>query len=230
MTEGRYLYRRGVGYLLEATPEWGLGLSLNHFDDHASLHIMPVFGSIFVRLPKQFWRPTPIGEFMASWGFSWRWGKHDLGRALHLNWGNRCKIIHMPWDYTFIRHDVLMADGSWKRVARGRFDEVGDEGCPWNWTDKLQETHDYIYTLRSGTVQHRKATIGVEEREWRQKWLRWCPWFAKVRRTIDVSFSDEVGERTGSWKGGCLGCGYDLLPGETPLECLRRMERERKFT
>jgi hypothetical protein len=44
-----------------------------------------------------------------------------------------------------------------------------------------------------------------------------------------IEFNDEVGERTGSWKGGTLGCGYNLLPNETPLECLRRMEKERKF-
>lgn len=25
-------------------------------------------------------------------------------------------------------------------------------------------------------------------------------------------------------------CGYDLKPGETPLQCLRRMQSERRFT
>lgn len=48
-------------------------------------------------------------------------------------------------------------------------------------------------------------------------------------RAIDVQFSDEVGERTGSWKGGTIGCGYNMLPGESPLDTLRRMEAERKF-
>lgn len=47
---------------------------------------------------------------------------------------------------------------------------------------------------------------------------------------IDIEFSDEVGERTGSWKGGVLGCGFDMLPGERPVDALRRMELERKFT
>jgi hypothetical protein len=69
----------------------------------------------------------------------------------------------------------------------------------------------------------------VEEREWRPRWFKWTSLFARKRKTINVDFNDEVGERTGSWKGGTLGCGYDLLPNETPLECLRRMERERKF-
>ena len=46
---------------------------------------------------------------------------------------------------------------------------------------------------------------------------------------MSVNFSDEVGERSGSWKGGTLGCGYDLLKNETMEQCLRRMEKERKF-
>jgi hypothetical protein len=83
--------------------------------------------------------------------------------------------------------------------------------------------------LKNGTVQERFATVNVEEREWRPRWFKFTKLFAKVRRTIGVEFSDEVGERTGSWKGGTVGCGYDLLPKETPLACLRRMEKERKF-
>lgn len=50
-----------------------------------------------------------------------------------------------------------------------------------------------------------------------------------MSRSIDVEFNAEVGERTGSWKGGCIGCGYQMNPNETPLQALRRMEAERKF-
>lgn len=32
-----------------------------------------------------------------------------------------------------------------------------------------------------------------------------------------------------SWKGGTIGCGYALRPNESPYECLKRMEQERKF-
>jgi len=73
------------------------------------------------------------------------------------------------------------------------------------------------------------ATISVEEREWRPRWFKWIGLFNKIRTTIDDDFDAEVGERSGSWKGGTLGCGYELLPKETPLQCLRRMERERIF-
>jgi hypothetical protein len=53
--------------------------------------------------------------------------------------------------------------------------------------------------------------------------------FSKTQKTISIDFDREVGERKGSWKGGTLGCGYELLPNENPLECLRRMEKDRKF-
>ncbi len=227
MTEGRYFYKSGKGYRLEISKRWGLALALCHFEENASLQVMLIYGQFFIRLPKSFWREPK--EMMSSYGFSWAWGKDDRGRDIHFNWGDKYKIIHMPWDYTHIRHDILMADKTWKRVGKGGLDNMNDDSMPWRWTDKFQETYDYKYLLRSGNAQEVKATIGVEEREWRQKWLKWTPLFAKVRRTIDVSFSNEVGERSGSWKGGCTGCGYNLLKGETPLQCLRRMEKERKF-
>lgn len=102
---------------------------------------------------------------------------------------------------------------------------------PWHWKHQEhrvtseKEVHPYRYTLRNGTVQERTATIQAEYRRWTRYW--W-PRVMEVR-AIDVQFSDEVGERTGSWKGGTIGCGYNMLPGESPLDTLRRMEAERKF-
>lgn len=103
---------------------------------------------------------------------------------------------------------------------------------PWSWRhqwhqiDGEPQQHPYRYVLHNGKVQERIATIKAESRLWTRYWLPW----RRISRYIDIEFNDEVGERSGSWKGGTLGCGYELKPSETPLECLRRMERERKFT
>ena len=91
------------------------------------------------------------------------------------------------------------------------------------------KTYNYKYILKNSTEQNAKAHIRVEEREWRWKWLVWLPFPKKVCRAISVNFDKEIGEQSGSWKGGVLGCGYDLRKNETPLECLRRMEKERVF-
>lgn len=102
---------------------------------------------------------------------------------------------------------------------------------PWAWKHRLHEVlsepeaYPYEYVLRSGEVQRRTATIRAERRMWTRWWLP----HKRVSNSIDVTFSDEVGERSGSWKGGCIGCSFQMLAGETPLQALRRMELTRKF-
>jgi hypothetical protein len=92
--------------------------------------------------------------------------------------------------------------------------------------DERAVSYPYKYTLKSGEVQERIASVIKEYRIWGRKWF---PFLTRERNSIWVTFNEEVGERTGSWKGGVTGCGYDLKDGETALECLRRMEKERKF-
>jgi len=52
---------------------------------------------------------------------------------------------------------------------------------------------------------------------------------AEVPVSNILGFDREIGERSGSWKGGCIGCGWDMKPGETAEQTLRRMESERTF-
>lgn len=112
-----------------------------------------------------------------------------------------------------------------------RTDPVISINMPWQWRYvgkhalSGKETHKYHYVLKSWEVQKRTATIDSEESFSFRHWIPWT-W---TRRYINVEFDGEVGERTGSWKGGCTGCSYSMKPNETPVECLRRMERERKF-
>lgn len=71
-----------------------------------------------------------------------------------------------------------------------------------------------------------QATCRVEEREWRfgTGWFKWLSLFrkSKIRRSLDLEFSKEVGPEKGSWKGGTLGTSTDMLPGETPEAAFRR--------
>ena len=89
--------------------------------------------------------------------------------------------------------------------------------------------YPYRYVRKNGEVQERIATVYVERRAWRPKCFKWTSLFERVRQSISIDFNEEVGEETGSWKGGCTGCGWEMLPGETALEALRRMESVRKF-
>ena len=150
------------------------------------------------------------------------WRVYYFERELWFCWGRHTKCVYMPWMLKHIKCEVMRPDGTWvPYVACYEHDKEPD--------GRWQESYPYSYTLRNGEVQNRIATVYVERREWRQKWIQWCPFFALKRKSIEVSFDDEVGERTGSWKGGTIGCGYEMLAGETAEQTLRRMEQERIF-
>jgi len=154
-----------------------------------------------------------------------------MPREVHLKWGTAYKIVHFPWDWDWVRTSTLKSDGTWSHktlTQRLEPNSALDSAYPYYNADAdkslFREEHPYTYTLRSGVQQKVTATIRVSECEWRMRWLKWLPWPRKLHRGIDINFSDEIGERAGSWS-----CSYNMLKGETPLECLRRMEKERTF-
>lgn len=205
----------------EWSRRWGLCLELINWgeDGDWSLKVLPIYGVFFIKLP--FLPRREPADTLDNWGASWNWD--NRGADIHLNWGSRCKIVHLPWDYVHVRSSMLCQDGVWRK-AIGAWERK--EGDPVQAT----ETHHYRYVCRDGTVQDDiEATISVSEMEWRWRMFRWLRWGALVRRTIDVEFSAEVGNRRGSWKGGVLGCSYEMRRDEGPAECLHRMRRERSF-
>lgn len=199
---GRY----GTFWYRFSIASWRWSLDLCKFEDHWALHLF----CFWITLWKSRTEPDDI---MESWGVSYM----PYERCLHLSWGASYRIAYMPWSYSHRLREVMLRDG--------RFVPERDLLEP-EPAETYRETFPYLYRLRSGMAQHRCATVTVERRTW--TW-RWCRWVRRVQTCIDVRFSDEVGEQTGSWKGGVLGCGYEMRPGETPEACLRRMESERVF-
>jgi hypothetical protein len=205
-----------------------------------------LFSFIFLIIPFKIYQyhffihlPFKTGTYDAGMNNK-RFGFYFYGEGLEFSdnivllYKKKTKSIYFPWAYEWFRTSCLRKDGTWEseqvnvrkngKIIRKDFYDTT------KWESVLfSETHDYTYVLNNGHIQKRMATIKVEEREWRMKWLMWTSFKNKKRRVIDVDFSDEVGEGSGSYKGGTLGCSYEMLKNETPLECLRRMERERKF-
>ncbi|MGV8131874.1 MAG: hypothetical protein ACP5N7_07280 [Candidatus Pacearchaeota archaeon] len=197
-----------------------------YFDNRPQIIISPVFCTLIIKLPfKNKWENECD---CPKWGIAYHnqtfW--FYLGGKGNNNGGSKWKTIDMPWRYEWVRTSALRKDNSWEHETKGNNKSFYKD--EWNgilWS----ETYPYTYILKSGEIQNRQATVKVEEREWRMKFLKWVSLFNKTRKTIDVQFNDEVGEKTGSWKGGVTGCGYELLENENPLDCLRRMEKKRKF-
>lgn len=145
------------------------------------------------------------------------------------HWGTKSWRWYMPWTYTWESTEHLSSDG--KTIVSDSAKSKRDWMVYRQEVEEYQKTHsrvlDYTYTLRNGTIQNRKATVSIERRTWK---MRGWPWKKHVRTSIEVSFDQEVGEQSGSWKGGVIGTNHDMLPNETVEQALRRMESERKFT
>ena len=149
-------------------------------------------------------------------------GKTNFPTCLIWQWGNY-NSIDLPWAKQWVRTSILLKDGTWEHETRGNRKEFYND----EWKDE-QYVIEYNYFDKSdNTIIPTK--VYVDEREWRPRWFKWTGLFAYVSRSIDVHFSKEVGSRKGSWKGGVLGCGYSMKKGETALECIKRMEKERTF-
>lgn len=189
------------------------------------------------------WATLGIHGLQAQIEFPSDWHEEKRG-WVRLGFGFGSLNVSFPWSkvvpdegqcsgptYGFQFYEDLLWIRWGKDTGRWKTDPRKSIYMPWAWKHRkheilsAEETHPYAYLLNSGVVQRRTATIKHERRMWTRWWLP----SRRVSNSIDVTFSDEVGERSGSWKGGCIGCSYTMKPGETPLQTLRRMELEREF-
>ncbi len=173
------------------------------------------WGSLYIHLPYK----TGKSESTGGKTYGLMFYHVDSGFPTEM-WFRGWKSFNFPWAYKFDKKEVLMNHG-WKKEERG--DNLWDKH---KWEGKIKlESHPYTYTLKSGEKQEVFAEIYEEKRYWK----RWFGFHRRCDHYIEIEFSGEVGERAGSWKGGCISCSYRILKNETALECLRRMEKERKF-
>ncbi len=184
------------------------------------------WGNLFIHLPIKYVSVTKEDDEGKPYGFYF-YSESKIADSLTICNGKRGKSIAMPWQWDWIRTSKLKKDGTWEHETPGNYkDWYGEK----QWEHLLfKEIHPYVYVCNNGEVQNVDAAISVEEREWRWIWFKFLPFPRLIRRSISVNFSNEVGESAGGYKGGTLGCGYDLRPDEEPWEALARMERECKF-
>jgi len=149
-------------------------------------------------------------------------------------WWKRSHSWYWPWELRHHLTEILkpqlgIPSSDWPVVwsdAGKKFMDSYEERKKAE--QSVNESHPYIYHRKNGQIQNVTATIHVTRMTWRARWWPIIP-IKKVSTSIDVSFDKEVGEGVDGWKGGVVGCGHNMLPFETPLETLRRMEKEVKF-
>jgi len=158
--------------------------------------------------------PREYGLTLSDNHLSVHLGAQTMDSSTTQSWG-----CFLPWaQWRQIAHRIYNADGSL----------AGDVAhCPW---DEHRKVVDAVSRVPFSIIDYDGERVAVEtyieEREWSlgTGWFRWLGHIApkKKSRSLDIRFKSEVGPEKGSWKGGTLGHGIEMLPAETHEDAFRR--------
>lgn len=227
---------------------WGVMLDSgsNHDEEHTGCHLSFYLGkyTLHIELPALI-RDFRIKHLAVSWdaetiarlgrnyyyeSFPREYGFRLTNKFsdLHLHYGpqthssdtSKSKVIFLPWmNWRFIRTSYYGLNLEHIRTIPDRTPYHEYSG----FVDSLP-TRNFRFLDFDG--QELIASTKIEEREWRlgTGCFRWLSWFAKpkIHRSLNILFSDECGPEKGSWKGGTLGTGIDMLPGESHESAFKR--------
>ena len=195
-----------------------------YFDNRAQVDFSFGWGQFYIDIP--FIRSKYDECDPPRYGFYFYSVSNWIPDSFVWCWKRKTYFYYMPWSLDWVRTSILLKDETWvhetKKNRKDFYKVTWDE---LRWINK----YPYTYIKNNGDIQFAIATVKVSEIEWRPKWFKWTKVFAKIRKSIDVEFDREIGEGEGSYKGGVLGCGHNMLKNETPLQCLLRMQDEVRF-
>jgi hypothetical protein len=197
-------------------------------DGHESNILIVAFGwALRVKLPFSI---KPFGKYnehareygfrLSDMGNGYDFLQIFFGPQTHDSSTTKSWSKHLPWkQWNHVRHSLYTPTGEhfYTEPKGADFREYFEkkEACP--------KAHFGFEDYDGELII---ATCCVEEREWHkgEGWFKWLKWFSKpkIRRDLDLAFSAEVGPQKGSWKGGTMGHGIDILPNETPIEAFQR--------
>jgi hypothetical protein len=185
-------------------------------------------------------------------GRDWYWDEHRReygfqisdGGFLHVFMGTQTGDSSTTQDWC-----CYLPFADWRFVRFSLYDGSGEHLKSWDETsrnygagfDRFKDQYEYEAAMRKERFlfadfdgQEIEAATCIQEREWRfgTKWCRWLSVFRKpkIRRSLDIDFSKEVGPRKGSWKGGTLGHGIEMRPTELHRSAFLRYCHEHKLT
>jgi hypothetical protein len=178
----------------------------------------------------KYWSEADIARMGRDW--YWQIDEREFGfclsdGALHVHYGvqtnewpgSKSRCFFYPWrSWRVERKTLYDADG--KRFADLPLKD-------WESRFAIQDTCPTVrFLFRDFDGEEITAITRIEETE--QKWgegrWKWLSLFRRPRvtRGLDIRFLSEVGKRKGSWKGGTVGHGITMLPGETHEDAFRR--------
>ena len=168
-------------------------------------------------------------RFPREYGFSLSDGflQVFLGAQTHDSTTTQSWSKHLPWtQWRFHRFSLYDAAGAefWTQI------EQRGNGVKHRDFDAQREAEarcdKAVFLVDDFDGQRLTVTTHIEEREWKfgEGWFKWLSLFRKpkISRSLSIEFDKECGPEKGSGKGGLIGTGIDMLPGELHEAAFRR--------
>lgn len=171
-------------------------------------------------------------EHAREYGFS-----YSFDGAVHAHYGpqthdsitTRSSVLNLPWaNWRHVRHSIYDLDGKhyWTEDRADRHIQ--------HYIDAKESVPAASFEFLDFDGERITARTHIEEREWLFG-TDWCEWLSlfrrpKIHRSLDIEFSKETGKRKGSWKGGTVGSGIEMLPGEFHESAFRRYCAKHEMT
>lgn len=204
----------------------------------ARINVPNIIRPFRVKHTARYWSEEDIARMGRDWYYEtfpreYGFSLHDgflqvfLGAQTHDSVTTQSWSKFLPWtQWRFVRKSLYDLKGEHFWTEPPRSHKLRPEGT-WDEIQKQTEAvPKAVFEFDDYDGKRIRATTHIEEREWKfgEGWFKWLSLFrsAKVRRDLDIAFSEEVGPEKGSWKGGTLGHGIEMLPGELHEDAFRR--------
>lgn len=148
-----------------------------------------------------------------------RFGRQTNDSRTDMDW---CR--HLPWmQWDHVRRSLYSPDGTHFYTEPRRIRGIESHREVWKEEEKCPCSYFGFEDFDGEMIV---ATCRIEEMEWHkgEGWFKWLRFFhkPKIRRSLDLRFNAEVGPEKGSWKGGTIGTGCEMLHFDTPETAFRR--------
>lgn len=159
--------------------------------------------------------PRQYGFSLSDGFLSVYYGRETHDSSTEQRWG-----YFLPWtQWRHVRRSLYGLYGEIYRTVPERAEykirKAMEEGCP-----------SVAFEIEDFDGQLLTATTRIEEREWHfgTGWFKWLSWFRrpKIRRSLNIELSDEMGREKGSWKGGTIGTSIEMTQTELHESAFRR--------
>lgn len=166
------------------------------------------------------------------------WCREDKKNSDH------CKVFDYPWNFDFQYAEVYSLDQSksWLKSKKG----IKNQDSFWNKIETAEDcfrkenfyknpegVYNFVIYNDKFDFQQIPAKYKIEKYVWYRgkifpfTILKYFNFGRLIQKSISIDFSEEVGKRKGSWKGGVVGTSFIMNEGETHLQCWERFCIER---